>query len=112
MKLITAIIRPFKLDDVRYTAASIGIQGLTVSEVHGVGAQYVRPHLYRGAQYPIDSVARTKVELAVDDSLAEQLIEAITNIARTGRQGDGKVFVTELREALRIRTGETGCAAL
>src|SRR5918999_5178396 len=108
MKLITAIIKPFKLDDVRQAVADIGVQGITVTEVQGVGRQRGHTELYRGAEYRVDFLPKTKIELAVDDSIAEQVIEAITNVARTGKIGDGKVFVIDLEQAVRIRTGETG----
>ncbi len=112
MKLITAIIKPFKLDDVRQAVADIGVQGITVTEVQGFGRQRGHTELYRGAEYRVDFLPKTKIELAVDDSIAEQVIEAITNVARTGKIGDGKVFVSELEQAVRIRTGETGTEAV
>jgi nitrogen regulatory protein P-II 2 len=112
MKLITAIIKPFKLDDVRQAVADIGVQGITVTEVQGFGRQRGHTELYRGAEYRVDFLPKTKIELAVDDSIAEQVIEAITNVARTGKIGDGKIFVLELRETVRIRTGETGVEAV
>ena len=112
MKLITAIIKPFKLDDVRQAVADIGVQGVTVTEVQGFGRQRGHTELYRGAEYRVDFLPKTKIELAVDDSIAEQVIEAITNVARTGKIGDGKVFVSELEQAVRIRTGETGTEAV
>ena len=93
MKLITAIIKPFKLDDVRQAVADIGVQGITVTEVQGFGRQRGHTELYRGAEYRVDFLPKTKIELAVDDSIAEQVIEAISNVARTGKVGDGKVFV-------------------
>jgi nitrogen regulatory protein P-II 2 len=108
MKMITAIIKPFKLDDVREAVADIGIQGITVTEVKGFGRQRGHTELYRGAEYVVDFLPKAKIELAVDDSVAEQVIEAIANTARTGKIGDGKIFVTDLVEAIRIRTGETG----
>jgi nitrogen regulatory protein P-II 2 len=104
MKLITAIIKPFKLDDVRQAVADIGVQGF--------GRQRGHTELYRGAEYRVDFLPKTKVELAVDDSIAEQVIEAITNVARTGKIGDGKIFVIDLEQAVRIRTGETGVDAV
>jgi nitrogen regulatory protein P-II 2 len=110
MKLITAIIKPFKLDDVRQAVADIGVQGITVTEVQG--RQRGHTELYRGAEYRVDFLPKTKIELAVDDSIAEQVIEAITNVARTGKIGDGKVFVIDLEQAVRIRTGETGVEAV
>ena len=112
MKLITAIIKPFKLDDVRQAVADIGVQGITVTEVQGFGRQRGHTELYRGAEYRVDFLPKTKIELAVDDSIAEQVIEAITNEARTGKIGDGKIFVIELKETVRIRTGETGVEAV
>ena len=112
MKLITAIIKPFKLDDVRQAVADIGIQGITVTEVKGFGRQRGHTELYRGAEYVVDFLPKTKVELAVGDDIAEQVIEAIINVARTGKIGDGKVFVTTLEEVVRIRTGETGGEAV
>jgi nitrogen regulatory protein P-II 2 len=112
MKLITAIIKPFKLDDVRQAVADIGVQGITVTEVQGFGRQRGHTELYRGAEYRVDFLPKTKIELAVDDSIAEQVVEAITNVARTGKIGDGKVFVIGLEQAVRIRTGETGVEAV
>jgi nitrogen regulatory protein P-II 2 len=112
MKLITAVIKPFKLDEVRQAVADIGIQGVTVTEVHGYGLEQGRTEFYRGAEYPVDSQPKAKVELAVDDSIAEQVVEAVCNVARTGKTGDGKVWVTELGQALRIRTGEVGPDAI
>jgi nitrogen regulatory protein P-II 2 len=112
MKLITAIIKPFKLDDVRQAVADIGVQGITVTEVQGFGRQRGHTELYRGAEYRVDFLPKTKVELAVDDAIAEEVVEAITNVARTGKIGDGKVFVTSLDQAVRIRTGETGADAV
>jgi nitrogen regulatory protein P-II 2 len=112
MKMITAIIKPFKLDDVRQAVADIGIQGITVTEVKGFGRQRGHTELYRGAEYVVDFLPKAKIELAVDDAIAEQVIEAIANTARTGKIGDGKIFVTELTEAIRIRTGETGPEAV
>jgi nitrogen regulatory protein P-II 2 len=112
MKLITAIIKPFKLDDVRQAVADIGVQGITVTEVQGFGRQRGHTELYRGAEYRVDFLPKTKIELAVDDSIAEQVIEAISNVARTGKVGDGKVFVIELVQTVRIRTGETGVEAV
>ena len=112
MKLITAIIKPFKLDDVRQAVADIGIQGITVTEVKGFGRQRGHTELYRGAEYVVDFLPKAKIELAVDDDIAEQVIEAIANTARTGKIGDGKIFVTGLEQVIRIRTGETGPDAL
>jgi nitrogen regulatory protein P-II 2 len=112
MKLITTIIKPFKLDDVRQAVADIGVQGITVTEVQGFGRQRGHTELYRGAEYRVDFLPKTKIELAVDDSIAEQVVEAITNVARTGKIGDGKIFVIDLQQAIRIRTGETGLEAV
>jgi nitrogen regulatory protein PII len=112
MKMITAIVKPFKLDDVRQAVADIGIQGITVTEVKGFGRQRGHTELYRGAEYVVDFLPKAKIELAVSDDIAEQVIEAIGNTARTGKIGDGKIFVTELVEAIRIRTGETGSEAV
>ena len=112
MKLITAIVKPFKLDDVRQAVADIGIQGITVTEVKGFGRQRGHTELYRGAEYVVDFLPKTKVELAVADDVVEQVVEAIVNAARTGKIGDGKIFVTALQEVVRIRTGETGAAAV
>ena len=112
MKLITAIIKPFKLDDVRQAVADMGIQGITVTEVKGFGRQRGHTELYRGAEYVVDFLPKTKIEMAVDDTVVEQVIEAIVNTARTGKIGDGKIFVTSLEEVIRIRTGETGTEAV
>jgi nitrogen regulatory protein P-II 2 len=112
MKLITAIIKPFRVDDVRQAIADIGVQGVTVTEVQGFGRQRGHTEIYRGAEYRVDFLPKTKVEIAVDDILVEPVIEAITNVARTGKIGDGKIFVTQLCQAVRIRTSETGAEAL
>ncbi len=112
MKMITAIIKPFKLDDVRQAVADIGIQGITVTEVKGFGRQRGHTELYRGAEYVVDFLPKAKIELAVTDEIAEQVLEAITDAARTGKIGDGKIFVTDLNQTIRIRTGETGSAAV
>ena len=112
MKLITALIKPFKLDDVRQAVADIGVQGITVTEVQGFGRQRGHTEMYRGAEYRVDFLPKTKIELAGDDSIVEQVVEAITNVARTGKIGDGKVFVTSLDQAIRIRTGEVGVDAV
>jgi nitrogen regulatory protein P-II 2 len=112
MKMITAIIKPFKLDDVREAVADIGIQGITVTEVKGFGRQRGHTELYRGAEYVVDFLPKAKIELAVADEVAEQVVEAIANTARTGKIGDGKIFVSDLEEAIRIRTGETGAEAV
>ncbi len=112
MKMITAIIKPFKLDDVRQAVAEIGIQGITVTEVKGFGRQRGHTELYRGAEYVVDFLPKAKIELAVADDVVDQVVEAITNTARTGKIGDGKIFVSELIQAIRIRTGETGSEAV
>jgi len=112
MKLITAIIKPFRLDDVRNALAEVGVNGMTVTEVKGFGRQRGHTELYRGAEYVVDFLPKAKVEVAVADDLVERAVEAITAAARTGKVGDGKIFVTELEQALRIRTGETGEGAL
>lgn len=112
MKLITAIIKPFRLDDVRNALAEVGVNGMTVTEVKGFGRQRGHTELYRGAEYVVDFLPKAKIEVAVADELAERAIEAITVAARTGKVGDGKIFVTDLEQSLRIRTGETGDGAL
>ncbi|GAB4396409.1 MAG: P-II family nitrogen regulator [Rhodoferax sp.] len=112
MKLVTAIIKPFKLDEVREALSSIGVQGLTVTEVKGFGRQKGHTELYRGAEYVVDFLPKVKVEAAVDDALAEQVVEIIEKAARTGKIGDGKIFVAALEQVVRIRTGETGATAL
>ena len=112
MKLVTAMIKPFKLDDVREALADIGVSGITVIEVKGFGRQKGHTELYRGAEYVVDFLPKIKVEIAVDDSLVDKVIEAITTAARTGKIGDGKIFVFELGQVIRIRTGETGPDAL
>ena len=112
MKLITAIIKPFKLDDVREALSEVGVQGMTVKEVKGFGRQKGHTELYRGAEYVVDFLPKVKIEAAIDDALQEQVIEAISKSANTGKVGDGKIFVTALEEAVRIRTGETGPGAV
>ncbi len=112
MKMITAIIKPFKLDDVRQAVADIGIQGITVTEVKGFGRQRGHTELYRGAEYVVDFLPKTKIELAVADDITDQVVEAITNTARTGKVGDGKIFVSNIEQAIRIRTGETDSDAV
>jgi nitrogen regulatory protein P-II 2 len=112
MKLVTAIIKPFKLDDVREALSEIGVQGITVTEVKGFGRQKGHTELYRGAEYVVDFLPKVKVEIAVDDPMVERVIEAISQSARTGKIGDGKIFVYELGHVVRIRTGETGPQAL
>jgi len=112
MKMITAIIKPFKLDDVRQALADVGVQGITVTEVKGFGRQRGHTELYRGAEYVVDFLPKARVEIAVADELLERALESITEAARTGKIGDGKIFVTELTHAIRIRTGETGESAV
>ena len=112
MKIITAIIKPFKLDDVRQALGEIGVQGLTVAEVKGFGRQKGHTELYRGAEYVVDFLPKVKLEVAIDDDLVDQVIDAITSSANTGKIGDGKIFVTNLEQVVRIRTGESGPAAL
>jgi len=112
MKLITAIIKPFKLDDVREALGSVGVKGITMAEVKGFGRQKGHTELYRGAEYVVDFLPKVKLEMVVDDKLAEQVIEVITNAASTGKIGDGKIFVSPVEQAIRIRTGETGADAL
>ena len=112
MKLITAIIRPFKLDDVKDALASIGVMGMTVSEVKGFGRQKGHTELYRGAEYVVDFLPKLKLELVVADDQVEAALEAIQTAAKTGKIGDGKIFVSDVSQAIRIRTGETGDTAL
>ena len=112
MKKIEAIIKPFKLDEVREALSEIGVNGLTVTEVKGFGRQKGHTELYRGAEYVVDFLPKVKLEVVVDDNLAERAVEAIANAARTGRIGDGKIFVSSVDQALRIRTGETGSDAI
>lgn len=112
MKLLTAIIKPFKLDEVREALSAIGTNGVTVSEVKGFGRQKGHTELYRGSEYVIDFLPKVKLEIAIDDSLLDAAIEAITTAANTGKIGDGKIFVSNLEEVIRIRTGETGANAL
>ncbi len=112
MKLVTAIIKPFKLDDVREALSEIGVQGITVTEVKGFGRQKGHTELYRGAEYVVDFLPKVKIETAVDDAMLERVIEAIEKSANTGKIGDGKVFVYNLEQVIRIRTGETGPDAL
>jgi nitrogen regulatory protein P-II 2 len=112
MKIITAIIKPFKLDDVRQALGEIGVQGLTVSEVKGFGRQKGHTELYRGAEYVVDFLPKVKLEVAIDDDLVDQVLDAITGSANTGKIGDGKIFITTLEQVVRIRTGESGPAAL
>jgi nitrogen regulatory protein P-II 2 len=112
MKLVSAIIKPFKLDDVREALSDMGVQGVTVTEVKGFGRQKGHTELYRGAEYVVDFLPKVKIEAAVDDSLVDQVIEAISSSANTGKIGDGKIFVVNLEQAIRIRTGDTGPEAL
>jgi len=112
MKLVTAIIKPFKLDDARDALSEIGVQGLTVTEVKGFGRQKGHTELYRGAEYIVDFLPKVKIEIAVDDELVDQVIEAITSSTNTGKIGDGKIFVTSVEQIIRIRTGETGSEAI
>ena len=112
MKLVTAIIKPFKLDEVREALSAIGVQGITVTEVKGFGRQKGHTELYRGAEYVVDFLPKVKLEVAIKAELAERVIEAISKAANTGKIGDGKIFVTGLEQAIRIRTGETGPDAL
>ena len=112
MKLVTAIIKPFKLDDVRAALSDIGVSGMTVTEVKGFGRQRVHTELYRGAEYVVDFVPKTRIEVAVRNDLLEQVIESIIKAAKTGKVGDGKIFITDIGRVIRIRTGETDDAAL
>ncbi len=112
MKLITAIIKPFKLDDVREALSEIGVEGLTISEVKGFGRQKGHTELYRGAEYSVDFLPKVKIDIGVNDDLVERTIETIVEAARTGKIGDGKIFVTNLESSVRIRTGETDNEAL
>ena len=112
MKLVTAIIKPFKLDEVREALSAIGVQGITVTEVKGFGRQKGHTELYRGAEYVVDFLPKVKVEAAISDNMVEQVIEAIEKSANTGKIGDGKIFVYELGQAVRIRTGEINTDAL
>lgn len=112
MKMVTAIIKPFKLDDVREVLSEIGVAGLTVTEVKGFGRQKGHTELYRGAEYVVDFLPKLKLEIAVDDTMLDQVIETIISTAGSGKIGDGKIFVTNLEQAIRIRTGESGEGAL
>ncbi|WP_126452214.1 P-II family nitrogen regulator [Sulfuriflexus mobilis] len=112
MKLVSAIIKPFKLDDVREALSDIGVQGITVTEVKGFGRQKGHTELYRGAEYVVDFLPKVKLDVAINDDLVEQVLEAIAKAANTGKIGDGKIFVFDLEQAVRIRTGETGPEAL
>ncbi|MFM7272719.1 MAG: P-II family nitrogen regulator [Gammaproteobacteria bacterium] len=108
MKMLTAIVKPFKLDDVREALSEIGVQGITVSEVKGFGRQKGHTELYRGAEYVVDFLPKVKIEVVISDGIVDRVIEAITKAARTGKIGDGKIFVVSVEQAVRIRTGETG----
>jgi nitrogen regulatory protein P-II 2 len=112
MKLVTAIIKPFKLDEVREALSAIGVQGITVTEVKGFGRQKGHTELYRGAEYVVDFLPKIKIEAAIKDDLLDQVMEAIEKSANTGKIGDGKIFVFDLQQVVRIRTGETGADAL
>ena len=112
MKLITAIIKPFKLDEVREALGELGVAGVTVTEVKGFGRQKGHTELYRGAEYVVDFLPKVKLEIALDDTLVDGAVEAITSAAKTGKIGDGKIFITPLEEVTRIRTGETGAEAI
>ena len=112
MKLVTAIIKPFKLDEVREALSAIGVQGVTVTEVKGFGRQKGHTELYRGAEYVVDFLPKIRIELVIADALVDQAVEAIIRVARTGKIGDGKIFVTPVEQVIRIRTGETGEAAV
>ncbi len=112
MKMVTAIIKPFKLDEVREALSALGVQGITVTEVKGFGRQKGHTELYRGAEYVVDFLPKTKIEAAIDDSIVEAVIETIEKAARTGKIGDGKIFISPLEQVVRIRTGETGNDAL
>ena len=112
MKLVTAVIKPFKLDDVREALSEIGVQGITVTEVKGFGRQKGHTELYRGAEYVVDFLPKVKLDIAISEDLLDQVIEAIAKVSNTGKIGDGKIFVSELEQVLRIRTGETGNDAI
>ena len=112
MKMVTAVIKPFKLDEVREALSAIGVQGITVTEVKGFGRQKGHTELYRGAEYVVDFLPKVKIEAAIKDELTERVIEAIEKSANTGKIGDGKIFVFDLQQVVRIRTGETGAEAL
>ncbi len=112
MKLVTAIVKPFKLDDVREALSEIGVQGITVTEVKGFGRQKGHTELYRGAEYVVDFLPKVKIEIAIDDDKVDGIIEAISNAASTGKIGDGKIFVSPIEQIVRIRTGETGSEAI
>ena len=112
MKLVTAIVKPFKLDDVREALSEIGVQGITVTEVKGFGRQKGHTELYRGAEYVVDFLPKVKIEIAISDEMVDAVIESITRVAKKKKIGDGKIFVTNLEQVIRIRTGETGADAV
>ena len=112
MKLVTAIVKPFKLDDVREALSENGVQGITVTEVKGFGRQKGHTELYRGAEYVVDFLPKVKIEIAISDEMVDTVIESITRVASTGKIGDGKIFVSNLEQVIRIRTGETGADAV
>jgi nitrogen regulatory protein P-II 2 len=112
MKMVTAIVKPFKLDEVREALSAIGVQGVTVTEVKGFGRQKGHTELYRGAEYVVDFLPKVKIEVAVDDGIVDQVVESIEKAAHTGKIGDGKIFITQIEQVIRIRTGETGKNAL
>ncbi|MCU7906194.1 MAG: P-II family nitrogen regulator [Candidatus Thiodiazotropha sp. (ex Epidulcina cf. delphinae)] len=112
MKMVSAIIKPFKLDDVREALSEVGVAGITVTEVKGFGRQKGHTELYRGAEYVVDFLPKIKVEIAVDAAIVDQVVEVISNAAKTGKIGDGKIFVAPLEQVVRVRTGETGSEAL
>jgi nitrogen regulatory protein P-II 2 len=112
MKMITAVIKPFKLDDVREALSGIGVQGITVTEVKGFGRQKGHTELYRGAEYVVDFLPKIRLEIAVEDNMVEQIVEVLMKAATTGKIGDGKIFVHDLEQVIRIRTGESGSDAL
>ena len=112
MKLVTAVIKPFKLDDVREALSEIGVQGITVTEVKGFGRQKGHTELYRGAEYVVDFLPKVKIDVAIADDMLDRVIESITKAANTGKIGDGKIFVSPIEQAIRIRTGESGSDAL
>ncbi len=112
MKMVSAIIKPFKLDDVREALSEVGVAGITVTEVKGFGRQKGHTELYRGAEYVVDFLPKIKIEIAIDDDVVDQVVEAITGAAKTGKIGDGKIFVTPVEQVVRVRTGETGPEAL
>ncbi len=112
MKMVTAVIKPFRLDDVRDALSELGVKGMTVTEVKGFGRQKGHTELYRGAEYAVDFLPKIKLEVAVDENLLEQVVEVVVTAARTEKIGDGKIFVTDIEEVVRIRTGQTGAEAL